>query len=86
MSARANGQMLRRSRDLRDERQEPWIDVRETLKPKRSGYSANNLFRIVDFPAPLGPDTTMGCFDGSVGAILERPRVGRVLVKCAIGL
>jgi len=34
--------------------------VWEMLKPKRSGYSLKRRPRRVDFPAPLGPDTTIG--------------------------
>lgn len=44
--------------------------VCETLKPKRSGYSSKRRFRIVDFPAPEGPDITIAREDG-VGAIME---------------
>lgn len=53
----------------------------ETLKPKRSGYSAKRRFRIVDLPAPEGPEITIGrcvertaarsaCEAGIVGAIV----------------
>ncbi len=36
------------------------VYLRETENPNRSGYSPNNLFKIVDLPAPLGPDITIG--------------------------
>ncbi len=36
------------------------MDSRETEKPNMSGYSAKRRLRSVDFPAPLGPETTIG--------------------------
>ena len=35
-------------------------DVRETEKPKVSGWSLNRRVRIVDLPEPEGPDITIG--------------------------
>jgi hypothetical protein len=34
--------------------------VRETEKPKISGYLAKSRFKRVDFPAPEGPEITIG--------------------------
>jgi len=34
--------------------------VRDTEKPKTSGCFANSRFSKVDFPAPEGPETTIG--------------------------
>ena len=40
---------------------ENWEEVlRETEKPKRSGWSANSCLRIVDLPVPDGPEITTG--------------------------
>ncbi len=36
------------------------IDLRETEKPNLSGNSAKRRLRRVDFPTPLGPETTRG--------------------------
>ena len=35
-------------------------DVRETEKPKVSGWSLKRRVRIVDLPVPEGPDITIG--------------------------
>lgn len=35
-------------------------DVRETEKPKVSGWSAKRRLRIVDLPEPEGPEITIG--------------------------
>lgn len=34
--------------------------VEDTENPKVSGYSANNFFKRVDLPVPLGPEITIG--------------------------
>ena len=40
---------------------EGWEEVlRETEKPKRSGWSANSRLSIVDLPVPDGPEITTG--------------------------
>lgn len=45
-----------------------WTEhIRETEKPKVSGCSANNLFRMVDLPEPDGPDMTIGRFERLAG-------------------
>ena len=36
------------------------FDVRETEKPKVSGWSLKRRVRIVDLPEPEGPDITIG--------------------------
>ncbi len=36
------------------------LDVRETEKPKVSGWSAKRRLRIVVLPEPEGPDITIG--------------------------
>ena len=41
-------------------RDEGGLDVRETEKPKVSGWSLNRRVRIVDLPEPEGPDITIG--------------------------
>ena len=37
-----------------------FYNLRDTLKPNRSGYVANNLLSRVLFPEPEGPATTRG--------------------------
>lgn len=36
------------------------LDVRETEKPKVSGWSLKRRVRIVDLPEPEGPEITIG--------------------------
>ena len=37
-----------------------WGGLRETEKPKVSGWSLNRRVRMVDLPVPEGPDITIG--------------------------
>jgi hypothetical protein len=53
--------------------------VCEMLKPKRSGYSANRRLRRVDFPAPEGPETTMGRWSEEEEGVSQR--FGRVICR-----
>ena len=64
-------------------------EVRETLKPNVSGWSAKRRFRIVDLPAPLGPEITMGrgeeCMVVEVEVEAERMRGRRVRARDGSG-
>lgn len=44
-------------------------DVRETEKPKVSGWSLKRRVRIVDLPVPEGPDITIGRRGWSAGLL-----------------
>ena len=49
------------------------------LNPNLSGYCAKSLLRIVDFPAPDGPQITIGRGPGT-GGILKRVIVRVVVI------
>lgn len=46
------------------------LNIRETEKPKESGYSAKSFLSKVDLPVPEGPEITIG-----------RPGILRILYR-----
>ncbi len=46
------------------------MNSRETEKPNVSGYSEKRRLRSVDFPAPLGPETTIGRGGGGLVVVV----------------